>query len=336
MRTLAGLIRKAAKDDDVDPNRPPLSTRFGDVVKNFIELYAKPKNRRWWETERIFETYVLPRWRDLDIGDIKRSAIRDLLDNIVAKKLKHPKTGQLVGGTVTADAVLAALSKLFDWHATRNDDFVSPIVRGMRRAGSPKERARQRVLSDNELRMMWPVLGELGCYGAAVKCMLLTAQRARKVGLMRRSEIKTVRADGHVIDHVWDGAGDDPDNKGTSPVPLSALARDIIAKVPVIDADEPADYVFSVNGRTPFDGWSKAKARLDRRLALNEPWQLRDLRRTARTLMSRKKVPLEIAERCLGHVMTLVRGTYDRYDYLAEKQEAFEKLSAAVESIVAT
>jgi hypothetical protein len=29
-----------------------------------------------------------------------------------------------------------------------------------------------------------------------------------------------------------------------------------------------------------------------------------------------------------------VRGTYDRYDYLAEKQEAFEKLSAAVESIV--
>ena len=112
------------------------------------------------------------------------------------------------------------------------------------------------------------------------------------------------------------------------------MVRDIIAKVPVIDADLPADYVFSVNGRTPFDGWSKAKARLDRKMALNEPWQLRDLRRTARTLMSRNKVPLEIAERCLGHVMTLVRGTYDRYDYLAEKQEAFEKLSNAVESIV--
>jgi integrase len=64
--------------------------------------------------------------------------------------------------------------------------------------------------------------------------------------------------------------------------------------------------------------------------------QLRDLRRTARTLMSRAGVSTEIAERSLGHVMTLVRGTYDRYDYLAEKQEAFEKLSAAVESIVAT
>ena len=262
-----------------------------------------------------------------------------MLDDIVAKKLKHPKTGQLVGGTVTADAVLAALSKMFAWHATRNDDFVSPIVRGMRRAGSPTERARQRVLSDNELRMLWPVLGELGCYGAAVKCILLTAQRARKVGMMRRSEIRNgVKADRDgktiVIDHVWDGAGDDPKNKGTSPVPLSAMARDIIAAVPVIDADPSSDYVFSVNGHAPFGGWSKAKARLDRKVALNEPWQLRDLRRTARTLMSRNKVPLEIAERCLGHVMTVVRGTYDRYDYLAEKQEAFEKLSAAVESIV--
>jgi hypothetical protein len=110
--------------------------------------------------------------------------------------------------------------------------------------------------------------------------------------------------------------------------------RPLPHKVPVIDADEPSNFVFSVNGRTPFDGWSKAKARLDRKLALNEPWQLRDLRRTSRTLMSRKKVPMEIAERCLGHVMTLVRGTYDRYDYLAEKQEAFEKLSAAVEDII--
>ncbi|MBV9264291.1 MAG: hypothetical protein JO324_08215 [Candidatus Eremiobacteraeota bacterium] len=65
---------------------------------------------------------------------------------------------------MTADAVLAALSKLFNWHATRHDDFVSPIVRGMRRAGSPKERARQRVLFDKELRVLWPVLEESG-YG---------------------------------------------------------------------------------------------------------------------------------------------------------------------------
>ncbi|MBV9434177.1 MAG: hypothetical protein JO137_20330 [Hyphomicrobiales bacterium] len=106
-----------------------------------------------------------------------------------------------------------------------------------------------------------------------------------------------------------------------------------------------------MNGHAQFDGWSEAKDRLDKKMltALRaeaaqqgldparvelEPWQLRDLRRTARTLMSRKKVPLEIAERCLGHVITLVRGTYDRYDYLVEKRDAFAKLAQMVEKIV--
>jgi hypothetical protein len=50
--------------------------------------------------------------------------------------------------------------------------------------------------------------------------------------------------------------------------------------------------------------------------------------------MSAAGVTTEVAERCLGHVMTLVRGTYDRYDYLAEKKDAFEKLAGMVERIV--
>ena len=102
------------------------------------------------------------------------------------------------------------------------------------------------------------------------------------------------------------------------------------------------DFVFTVNGRTPLNGWSKYKDRLDGKMrhALQEqgvelkPWQLRDLRRTARTLMSRAGISTEIAERALGHVMTLVRGTYDRHDYLAEKRDAFEQLATLVERIV--
>jgi hypothetical protein len=133
---------------------------------------AQLVNRSWKETQRLLHTYVLPEWRDLKITDIKRSRVVDLLDRIEKKRIK--RKGELLGGIVTADATLAALSKLFNWHATRSDDFVSPIVKGMRRAPPPNERARQRVLSDLELRLMWPLLGEMGIYGAAVQCMLLT------------------------------------------------------------------------------------------------------------------------------------------------------------------
>ena len=63
-------------------------------------------------------------------------------------------------------------------------------------------------------------------------------------------------------------------------------------------------------------------------------WTLHDLRRTARSLMSRAGVPSDHAERCLGHVLPGIRGTYDRHEYLNEKRYAFEALAALIERIV--
>lgn len=353
MRRAASDIRNRAKDQGIDPRRPVASDVFADVVKEFIELYAKPNNRSWKETERIFNTYVLPEWGNEKIGDIKRGKhIIALLDQIAAKKLtgKGDNKGRKLGGMVTADAVLAQLSVLFNWHAKRDENFASPLVKKMRRAKPIKERARQRVLTDAELRAMWPILGELGTYGAAVKCILLTAQRARKVAVMRRADVKDYlvipshqKGDDLIpeqrIPNVWDVAReDDPKNKKVSVVPLSRLARQIIDAVPIVDADQAQDFVFSLDGRKPLNSWSKNKKKLDElmREALPDlpPWQLRDLRRTARTLMSRAGVQTEVSERALGHVMTTIRGTYDRYDYLPQKREAFDKLAAWIERIV--
>ena len=111
IRLVAGLIRKNAEEGN-DPRRDLPSNAFGNVASDFIQQYAKKKTRTWWESERILNTYVLSEWRNLDITDLKRSTVTTLLDKIETKRLKHPKTGQLVGGTVTADATLAVLSKL--------------------------------------------------------------------------------------------------------------------------------------------------------------------------------------------------------------------------------
>jgi len=51
-------------------------------------------------------------------------------------------------------------------------------------------------------------------------------------------------------------------------------------------------------------------------------------------LMSRAGVPSDHAERCLGHVIGGVRGTYDRHAYHEEKRRAFEGLAAQIERIV--
>ena len=65
-----------------------------------------------------------------------------------------------------------------------------------------------------------------------------------------------------------------------------------------------------------------------------KPWQHRDLRRTARTLMARIGVSREVAEHCLGHVLPRIERTYNRYRYLPEKRAAFEQLAAHVERII--
>jgi hypothetical protein len=44
--------------------------------------------------------------------------------------------------------------------------------------------------------------------------------------------------------------------------------------------------------------------------------------------MSRAGVPDDHAERCLGHAMAVIRGTYDRHEYHVEKKRAYEALAA--------
>src|SRR5258705_6589781 len=43
-------------------------------------------------------------------------------------------------------------------------------------------------------------------------------------------------------------------------------------------------------------------------------WQLHDLRRTGRSLMSRARVDSDHAERCMGHVIRGVRATYHQLE----------------------
>src|SRR5262249_24526343 len=103
--------------------------------------------------------------------------------------------------------------------------------------------------------------------------------------------------------------------------------------------------VFTTDGRRSLGGFSKFKRAFDAdvlaELRKDDPeakalprWTLHDLRRTARTLMSRAGVDPDTAERCLGHVIGGVRGTYDRHEYHDEKKRAFETLAALIERIV--
>ena len=94
------------------------------------------------------------------------------------------------------------------------------------------------------------------------------------------------------------------------------------------------DWVFSSDGRSPISGYSKLKDKFDAAVKKLHPdveisdWRIHDLRRTARSRMSKAGVLSDHAERCLGHLIGGVRGVYDRHEYYDEKKSALQKLAA--------
>lgn len=55
-----------------------------------------------------------------------------------------------------------------------------------------------------------------------------------------------------------------------------------------------------------------------------------DLRRTARTHLAALGVRREVAERCLGHKLKGVEGTYDRHDYFKERRQALAQWTQVI------
>jgi hypothetical protein len=345
VRDAAREIRMDARKGN-DPKRPRPTGMFADTVSKFIEEHAE-HNRSAAETKRIFQVYVTPEWADKNIEDIKKGDVSDLLSRIARGKIEHK--GRKLGTPSVARGTRAQLITLFNWWDANygGDAFRSPMRKVMKSDRTLQKPApRERHLEDDEIRALWTTTADMGAYGGAVRTALLTAQRFRKVGAMRRADLKP--------DQVWDPTRtDDPNNKRVSVVPLSRLAQDTLAAVPRINADRRAskDFVFTTTGTGPIKGWGKYKARLDGKMleALRaqaqaegrdpkrvelKPWQHRDLRRTARTLMAHVGVSREVAEHCLAHAMPVIERTYNRYAYLDEKRDAFEKLAAHVERIV--
>ena len=304
-----GIRRLKAGQEPFAPP-PPRAETFGAVVENYLALHVEANGLRSRpEIERCLAKYIMPLWREREFEEIRRSDVTRLLDGIVKDH-----------GARQADYILAIVRGIMNWQASRLDDYVSPIVRRMART-KPAERKRERILDDDELRTLWPYL--TGTFGGIVKLLLLAAQRREKVAAMRWSDI--------TIDGVWTIPAEAREKGNAREMALPPLALDVIRAQPRIVGN---DYVFAGRTSGAFNGFSKAKASLDAKAAM-PPWVLHDLRRTARSLMSRAGVRPDIAERVLGHAIAGVEGIYDRHSYAEEKQDALQRLAALVGRILA-
>ena len=270
----------------------------------------------------MLERLVYPTLGDRPIGAIKRNAVIELLDKIEDGKLFHPETKKPIrGGATMAHSTLAIVRS--DHELARRPRRRLPVADRSRDGADQAEEAQARTrLTDNELRAIWKTAEARGGdpFGALLRFLLLTAAR---------------RGEGAGL--TWD---EFDDARWTLPArrnkvkldlirPLSTAARALLASRPRI---EDCPYVFTY-GKKPVATFSQSKDEFDGACGVSG-WTLHDLRRTARTLMSRAGVNPDHAERCLGHVMPGIRDNYDRHEFYEEKRIAFEALAAQIERIV--
>jgi integrase len=312
---------------------------FGDLWDEYLSRHAKQNKRSWRDDERISRAELLPHWRYRKARDITRRDVREILDAIVDRK-----------APIMANRTLALARKVFNFGLERDLVESNPC----HKIKPPsRERSRDRVLIDDEIRALWKALDDEEMAGrhliaAFFRIRLLTAQRGREVLRMRWSDISQEPGGS-----VWTIPSDVTKNRRSHRVPLAAAVLDILTSVGSRLEDDrrranqwrekkgqplrqPTEWVFpSPRGTAPIANTQKVFDRL-RRAAGTGLFTPHDLRRTAATRMTGElKIPRFTVGRVLNHIEPGVTGVYDRYAYDDEKRDALGRWAGlVVEGIV--
>lgn len=295
-RTAAKRIQSDMRLISEDDNSDIIPLSFEDARRRFLAetaTRAKPSSVKAYRRllERHFQF-------DKKLNNVSRAEIMRLLESLneTPSEKEH---------------AYVAVRTMMNWCVKHGYLRTSPVPHLRFRSV-----ARDRVLSDDELRSVWARAEEVGYpFGIIVQLLILTGQRRGEIVGLRRNWIK---------DDLITFPTGFTKNKREHRIPLGSIAKKIIDVAP-----SSTDLLFPSrsNADTMFSGWSKAKRNFDHDLDIN-PWTLHDLRRTYSSKMAELGVPIHVLEKLLNHVSGVVSGVaaiYNRHTYLPEMREAVDR-----------
>jgi integrase len=307
--------------------RPPEADTFAAIAHEYLERHLRKNNAAstYQEARRDLEHDAIAKWRSRPIASITRRDVIELIDAIIER-----------GAEIQANRTLARLRALFNWAIQKDRLSASPVARMKM---PTKERPRDRVLSDDELRWFWSATDQLDWpFGPFARLLLLTAQRRDEVASMEWQELDLAK-------RAWVIPRHKMKNNRAHEVHLSDAAGAVLGSLPRVGDG----LVFTTTGETAVSGFSRAKSRLDaamqdtKRAELGSKagqipqWTLHDLRRTTATGMARLNFPPHVVDKVLNHVSGTIRGVaavYNRFEYLEERRAALEAWGRYVENLV--
>ncbi len=350
-------LRAEARRRDVEARRGSLEQLCNAYVAS-LRAAGKPSAE---EAEGVFRRHVIKPFPLLARAKANELEPADI-QQILARMVKAGITRQVnatrsylgaafaYGGrsdrdprTVAGSGVLFALKS--------NPVSLVPVIKEY-------ERTRDRTLTDDELRKYWKALEprEAGEHGLP---MVQAASLRFNLALACQRVKQLLRADWPAF-HFGENTLLLRDSKGRGGardhlLPLTPFAleqlrplrkinppRDAAARVGLARADDAeADSPFTADGkrRMVLGTLSSAVREISKALKKSKKipaFQLRDIRRTAETMLQRLGVDKEVRAHVLSHGRTRgVQGKhYERYDFLPEKRVALEKWSDYLQRVI--
>jgi integrase len=288
---------------------------FAAVAAEFLDRHASGL-RKAGEARRIVNQEFVKRWGARPVIDIRPEEAAAAIRAIVKR-----------GARYQAHNALGYLRRLFNW-AIGTHEFgidASPVERLSPKDLIGKREARERTLTDAELRTVWDAAELMGYpYGPLIRLLVLTGQREREVSDMNWSEINFDQA-------LWTIPAVRMKGDRAHEVPLASKTLALLRSLPRFSAGE---FVFTTtDGVKAVNGFSKAKARIDK-LSGVEKWKFHDLRRTMRTHLSALPVQDMVRELVIAHARPGLHKVYDQHTYRDEKRECLTLWSARLTGIV--
>jgi integrase len=306
-------VRRAAAEEE--RRRGP----FRELCEDWFRAEIEGRKLKHPEVPRRYlDNYLLPELGSRPVADVHASDISRLLDKM---KDRAP---------TAANDLLRFASRIFDFGIRRQVVAGNPAAAFTPRDAGGTERPRQRALTGEELTKLFDAIRKTPTFGGdnllAIKLLLALCVRKGELLGARWAEFDLEgKTD---AGPVWHLPGSRTKTGESLDIPLVPLVVESLQAVKELSAD--SEYLFPQRRRDPrqrvphvgLDTLNVAVARVEHQL---EPFTLHDLRRTARTHLASLGVRREVAERCLGHKIRGVEGTYDRHNYFEERREALEQ-----------
>ena len=299
---------------------------FAKVAEDFI---AQLENKRRVRDAAEIKRHVIPRLGDYPITKINSGHLI-LLGNAFKKQ---KATGRLLVSHAKRISAYAIHEFVEDDDGEPINKYgldVDPFIGVKQKKLFGEKASRDRILTDDELAAAWSVLDTFDEPAAkALKLIGYTALRREEAGQLTWSEVdlkaRTITLEG---DRFKSGV--------RFIVPLSDDAVLLLRSIP---RGKKGDYVFSArgaDGAKHIDGWGpffkKLRAELGSKAKTN--WTAHDVRRTVRTAFSKLDVAPDVAELAIGHVKTGLIKTYDQWEKIDKRREAFDRWAELLHSII--